>query len=227
MNYQKTGIMSKPLVIAYHLIWTAYGYWLPNDPRGSTSHNIRNKRIAELGQWHFGRHKIQPAGKVVREFQEKASEVLKYSLLKFNPPEVKIITNAFADEITRQCYTCYACAIMPDHVHILIRKHKHTAEEMIENLQEYSRSRLRKANPKLCDHPVWGGEGWKVFLNHPTEVRGIIRYIEENPIKWGLPRQKWPFVAEYNNWPLHPGHKPNSPYAKGLKNYLPWKYKNK
>ena len=24
-----------PIVIAHHLIWTAYGWWLPNDPRGS------------------------------------------------------------------------------------------------------------------------------------------------------------------------------------------------
>jgi hypothetical protein len=24
------------MVVAYHLIWTAYGWWLPNDPRGSS-----------------------------------------------------------------------------------------------------------------------------------------------------------------------------------------------
>jgi hypothetical protein len=74
--------MPKPLVIAYHLIWTAYGFWLPNDPRGSTSHNIRDKKIAELGQWHFGRYKTQPTGDAIREFQEKAAAVLKYPLFK-------------------------------------------------------------------------------------------------------------------------------------------------
>jgi hypothetical protein len=97
---------------------------------------------------------------------------------------------------------------------------------MIENLQQSSRLRLRETKHRSWDHPVWGGEGWKVFLYHPGEVCEIIGYIEDNPIKWGLPRQKWPFVAEYDNWPLHPGHSPNSPYAKGLKNYSPWKYKN-
>jgi hypothetical protein len=25
------------MIAGYHLIWTAYGWWLPNDPRGSTS----------------------------------------------------------------------------------------------------------------------------------------------------------------------------------------------
>ena len=32
---------------------------------------------------------------------------------------------------------------MPDHVHILIRKHKHLAEDMLENFQAASRLRLR------------------------------------------------------------------------------------
>lgn len=50
-----------PVVIAYHLIWTAYGWWLPNDPRGSTSRRIAADPIAQLGQLHFGRKKVQPA----------------------------------------------------------------------------------------------------------------------------------------------------------------------
>ena len=34
-------VYHRSMVIGYHLIWTAYGWWLPNDPRGSTSHRIR------------------------------------------------------------------------------------------------------------------------------------------------------------------------------------------
>lgn len=49
-----------PIVIGYHLMWTLYGWWLPNDPRGSTSRQIRRDLIAELGELHFGRKKIQP-----------------------------------------------------------------------------------------------------------------------------------------------------------------------
>jgi hypothetical protein len=44
--------MPNPLVIAYHLIWTAYGWWLPNDPRGSGSHLVRRDLIAEVGELH-------------------------------------------------------------------------------------------------------------------------------------------------------------------------------
>ena len=49
------------------------------------------------------------------------------------------------------------------------------------------------------------------------EVRQTIGYIERNPLKIGLPPQAWPFVQPYDNWPLHPGHSPNSPYSKRLR----------
>jgi len=53
--------MQKPLVIAYHLIWTVYGWWLPNDPRGSGSSIVRNPAIGPLGELHHGRKVNQPA----------------------------------------------------------------------------------------------------------------------------------------------------------------------
>ncbi|HUU58284.1 MAG TPA: transposase, partial [Phycisphaerae bacterium] len=114
-------------------------------------------------------------------------------------------------------YTCYACAIMPDHVHLLIRKHKSKAEEMIRNFQDTSRLRLRNSALRPPEHPVWGGPGWKVFLDHPDEVRRSIRYIQQNPVKFGLPVQAWEFVKAYDGWPLHPGHSSNSPYVRRLR----------
>jgi len=129
------GTVSQPLVIGYHLIWTGYGWWLPNDPRGSG----------------------------------------------------------------------------------LIRKHRLDAEDMIAMLQEASRDTLVAKSFCDVDHPVWANGGWKVFLDHPDEIRRTIRYIEGNPIQIGLPKQSWTFVKLYDGWPLHLGHSPNSPYARALK----------
>ncbi len=131
--------MAQPLVIAYHLVWTAYGWWLPNDPRGSGSQSIRSDVLAQLGELHFGRKKIQPAGREVREFYQEAADLLKHELLTFDESCRLLIGEAFASVIEQQRYTCYACAIMPDHVHLVIRKHKHMAKEMAENLQTGSR----------------------------------------------------------------------------------------
>ena len=192
------------MIIAYHLIWTAYGYWLPNDPRGSTSKMIVSDVIAQLGKLHYGRKKVQPSSREIRKFQNRSRNVLKHTLLKFKPSEFSIIADSLAEAIQKQNYTCYACAIMPDHIHMILRKHKHRSEEMLENLQASTRLRLRNTGLRSADHPVWGGPGWKVFLDHPTEVRRTIRYIRDNPEKWRLPRQQWPFVKKYDGRPFHP-----------------------
>jgi REP element-mobilizing transposase RayT len=207
-----------PIVIAYHLIWTAYGWWLPNDPRGSTSRTIAGDRIAALGELHYGRKKIQPAARDVRAFYKNAAEALKHPLLEIRDQAIQLVADAFGDVIARRRYTSYACAIMPDHVHIILRRHRDRAEEMIELLQNASRWKLIEGGLRPSDHPVWtGGGGWSVFLDHPDDVERTIPYIEGNPQKIGLPPQRWPFVNEYDRWPLHEGHSPNSPYAKRLR----------
>src|SRR5712692_6941527 len=103
--------MGQPLVIAYHLIWTAYGWWLPNDPRGSGSKEIASDIIAELGELHYGRKPVQPNGKLVREFYDRAATILKFPLLTFDEPARLLIGEAFADVIEECRYTCYGCAI--------------------------------------------------------------------------------------------------------------------
>lgn len=216
-RFIENEIMQKPLLIAYHLMWTAYGHWLPNDPRDSTSKTVASKALAELGEMHPGRRDVQPTGAVIRSFKSKASEVLKYPLLSFAPNEFKGVGEGIAITVHEHNYTCYACAIMPDHIHLLIRKHKHQAEEMIAHFQETSRMHLHHVGIRSSEHPVWTAGGYKVFLYHPLEIRRTIRYIEENPIKWRLPKQQWPFVIKYDGRPLHPGHNPNSPYARGLR----------
>ena len=103
---------------------------------------------------------------------------------------------------------------------MLIRKHRDKAEQMIENVQESVRLRLRSLGLRSSDHPVWGGPGWslqKIFLDHPDDIRRTIRYVRDNPIKLRRPAQEWGFVTEYDGWPLHEGHDPNSPYARRLR----------
>lgn len=188
------------MVAGYHLIWTGYGWWLPNDPRGSSSHNIRMAHIAGLGELHRGRKAVQPASRDIREFYEQARQVLKHPLMTFLDEDIRIIGGAFASVVCDRRYTCYACAIMLDHVHVLIRKHRDKAEEMVEQLQQASREQLIDQQRRTPDHPVWGGLGWKVFLETRADMRRTVRYIEDNPEKAGRPRQRWEFVKQYDGW---------------------------
>jgi REP element-mobilizing transposase RayT len=119
-------------------------------------------------------------------------------LLSFNGEQVRKIGESFSQVIQEREYTCYAWAIMPDHVHLLIRKHRDRAEVMIEHLQDASRAVIQAQIGK--EHPVWGGPGWKVYLDSQDDVTRTIRYIEQNPIKIGQPFQSWNFVAKYDGW---------------------------
>jgi len=210
--------MPRPIVIAHHLIWTAYGWWLPNDPRGSGSHHVASDIIATLGTLHHGRKRVQPAGHEVRAFFDRSRDLLKHKRRVFDRADRDTLGDAFGEVVREHKYTCYACAVMPDHVHILIRKHKHPAERMMESLQSASRAAIVETDRWPSDHPVWtGGGGWTVYLDHPDDVQRTIRYIERNPSEINLPPQRWAFVMAYDGWPLHPGHNPNSPYAKRLR----------
>jgi REP element-mobilizing transposase RayT len=193
------------MIIAHHLIWTAYGWWLPNDPRGSSSTEIVVERIAELGPHHYGRKTVQPPSQEIRDFYTRAQFALVHDLLEFNEEDVTALACSFAQTIKTHRYTCYACAIMPDHIHLVIRKHRDHAEMMIEKFQEESRVEMIRAKRRAVDHPVWGGPGWKVFLDTIEAVERAIEYVRQNPVKIRRPIQEWDFVTPYDRW-LPGGH---------------------
>lgn len=184
--------MLRPLVIAHHLIFTVYGRWLPNDPRGSSSHEIRNTLLEDLGELHVGRKLVQPDGQVIREFYRQADKRLARPAIDLDADDRSLVAESFAEAIEAEHFTCWACAVMDDHVHLVMRKHKYKAEEMIGLLEETSRSRLREADKRREDHPVWGGPGWMVFLDHPDAVRRTIAYADRDPIQCGGRRSAGP-----------------------------------
>jgi REP element-mobilizing transposase RayT len=157
----------------------------PNDLRGSTSKTIRSDALRQLGELHLGRKKVQPASRDIKIFYDQARLLLKHPLLELSPECMAIVADAFGEAIRQFRYTCYACAILPDHIHLILRKHRDSAEEMIQHLQDYGRLRLSASGLFPTDHPIWVRGGWKVFLDHPDEIRRTIGYIDDNPLPYG------------------------------------------
>jgi REP element-mobilizing transposase RayT len=188
------------MVAAYHLIWTIYGVWLPNDPRGSGSQEVRAELLKELGAIHYGRKKIQPASAVIRKFYEQAKPKLKFKITPFDDDEIALVAQVFNEVIRKERYTCYGCAIMPDHVHLVIRKHRDKAEEMIQKLQDATWNPVLQTKNRPSDHPVWGGLGWKVYLDTRADIERTVRYVDLNPEKDGMQPQEWEFVTAYDGW---------------------------
>ncbi|MFP4356758.1 MAG: hypothetical protein ACLFUJ_16735 [Phycisphaerae bacterium] len=211
--------MSRPLVIGYHIILNAYGSWLPVDPRGSFSHKVRAVHLESLGDFHHGRRKNQPTRQELRQYLHQIDGRLEHPRREFSARDRTCIAAAVSDCLAENVYTCYGCAILQDHVHLLLRKHKHKAEEMAYWLRSVTRGRLLEVRRWPKDHPVWSEGVHLGFLDSPEAIRSVIRYIEGNGVKHFGGIQKWEFVKTYDGWPLHPGHNPNSPYARRLRKY--------
>jgi REP-associated tyrosine transposase len=143
---------------------------------------------------------VQPPRAELKAFYQVARTVLKHELLTSDEEDFAVIAESFAGVIQERRYTCYECAIMPDHVHVLIRRHSDDSETMIELLQDASGNALVDAGRRPVGHPVWGGRGWSVYLETREDIERTNPYNKDNPQKAGLPDQHWPFVTPYDGW---------------------------
>jgi hypothetical protein len=59
----------------------------------------------------------------------------------------------------------------------------------------HPQSRFMQRNGKLPS--AWAEGQWKVYLDSEDAIENAIRYVEDNPIQEGKPRQKWQFVTPF------------------------------
>jgi REP element-mobilizing transposase RayT len=218
--------MGRP-VIAYHIIFGAYGFWLPNDPRGSQSKYVFAPRLTLFGPPRPLKADTTLSPSDAEQLRAMQSE-LDRPPVRFDPSQVAEIAVGFGEIVGKLGLVFYAAAIMPDHVHIVAARQEMYAEDLAGHLKRAGSRRLRKAgvhpfasdggtrrvaaavNPGPqagSDHtssatPVrlpspWGEHGWKVFLFDLHEIEHAIQYVNANPVEAGLVPQHWPWVKPY------------------------------
>jgi REP element-mobilizing transposase RayT len=160
-----------------------------------------------LGPIHFGRNpnREQPTRQELRAFHVEHREFLNFPIFWIDDRKRQETAQAIGDLIGAQGYTCYACAICANHVHLIIRTHKHDSLTMWNHFAESVRNRLRLRFPnEICaNHPVISARPCKVFLYNPDQVRDFIDYVEQNPLREQLLPQRWAFVSAYDGFPFH------------------------
>ncbi len=202
--------MSGMIIRAYHAIITTYGFWLPNDPRGSWSDWVRQWELLRFG----------PATKVAtrrsvaarpHDFhtRQEAKQALRYAPVSLTGEQALAVGKGFRRAIEESGYVVYACSILPEHAHLVIARHAHRAEQIIGHLkgratQQLAQEGLRplgdRREPNGAVPSPWARKSWPVFLHTDERIREAIEYVEKNPLKEGKPRQRWSFVV-----PFRPG----------------------
>ena len=190
------------MVIGSHVIFSTYGFWLPNDPRGSWSEFV--------GAWEL----FRAGGRATKTTERRSlaydphdharrlatKQALQRPPVKFTGLQARAVGRGFADYVSRSGLTVWACAVLPDHVHLVLGRFRLDVEKVVIQLKGAATERLVAEGL----HP-FGGEAkcfvrgeWKAFLESPADVARAIRYVEANPVREGLPRQRWPFVTPYD-----------------------------
>jgi hypothetical protein len=195
------------VVLATHITFSAYGFWLPNDPRGSWSDFVASWELFRFGKATKTnvRYSIADAPHD-RELRRAAKTALEYPPVRFDEAQMLSVAKGFAQAVADAAYVVRACAIMHDHAHLVILRHEPLAEKIVGHLKAAATRQLildglhPLAACRTSDGRVptpWVEGCWKVYLDSPADIRSAIRYDQENPVKEGRPRQTWSFVSAY------------------------------
>ena len=192
-------------MIAFHAIITTYGFWLPNDPRGSWSTYVGSRELH-----HFGGDatKVNTTRSVAdREhdtrFRVTAKSCLQYPVVRFTGKQVRSVAGGIQTVAQTSNYPILALAVMPTHIHAVIGTSQRDPSRIIGHLKRGATDRLiedavhpYRENKKVT-HSCWAKQAWKVFIDTDKHLERAIGYVENNPLKDGLARQRWSFIESH------------------------------
>ena len=194
------------MIVGYHIVIGAYGFWLPNDPRGSWSDFVGSWNLFRYGPATLTDETRSVAGvQRDRALRLAAKQELKHPPVELTGIQARAIGSAFAEYVEKRGLVVWACAILPDHMHLVVGELNMTAEQLVVQLKGQATQRLlaeglhpfghlldKNGRPAKC----FARGQWIVFLD-PEDVPRAIQYVENNPGKEGKKRQRWSFITPY------------------------------
>lgn len=187
------------MILAHHAIFSMYGFWLPNDPRGSGSDYVASPSLLKHGKATKTDSRRSVAAVAHDQARRKAAKsALRYPPVSITGRQALSVVEGFALACREGGYVVHACAVLPDHVHLVIAAHERPIRQVIGHLKSRATLRLKQAGQWDDGRPLWGAHGWNVPLETAVAVERAVRYVEENPTKEGKKRQRWSFVTAFD-----------------------------
>jgi REP element-mobilizing transposase RayT len=195
-------------MLAFHGIFTAYGFWLPNDPRGSWSDWVaswelfcRGGRATKVNVRHSVAHVDHDARQRLA-----VKSALRRRPVQFTGIQARAIGRGFANAIRKSGHRILACAVLPEHVHVVVRASRYKPKRIIGHLKRDASLALRSELLHPFQHDrssqgllpsCWAENSWCVYLDGDADVHRAIQYVESNPEKEGKRWQCWSFVEAF------------------------------
>ncbi len=206
------------MIHGYHVILPHYGFWLPNDPRGSWSLFVARWEIVRFGK--TTRHLEQRTLAQLTAEEVALRDATRKALM--NPPvtltgqQALSIANGFKGQAAKSGYSIWACSILPEHTHLVVARHRYKVEQIANLLKGAATCQLiddhlhplaAHAKPGKRPPGMWARHQWKVYLDSDEAIENAIAYVIDNPIKEGKPQQNWHWITPYagldSGWVTH------------------------
>ncbi len=191
-------------VLAYHVVFGTYGFWLPNDPPGSNSTAVWAGHLLDFGgATHVRDRRSHADDPHDRSLRLAAKRSLLYPPVRFSGLQARAVARGFARCVLRTGAVVLACAIMPDHVHMVVARHRYEVEKLVTLLNGDATRQLAaesihplvgETNVRGSTPSPWAASCRKVFLFTEPDIHRTISYVKLNPTKQGKPVQSWKFV---------------------------------
>ncbi len=193
------------MVHGYHVVFGTYGFWLPNDQRGSWSEFVAAWELYRMGSLT---NKIERTEltQPQRRWQHQTKAKLKYPEVILSGQQALAVAEGFGVAIDKSRFTIWACSILPQHVHLVIARHRFKVEYIAGLLKgEATKSLNQSSLHPLADYKrhdgntptPWNTKSYRGFLESEQEIEDAIAYVLENPIKEGKKKQTWKFVTPF------------------------------
>src|SRR5687767_5413335 len=107
------------MIHGYHVIFGTYGFWLPNDPRGSWSDFVGAWELLQCGRTtrSVERRELTPEERLA-QLQAKAAPL--YPEVNLSGDQAQPVGTGFANAARKSRYTVWACSILPQHIHLVL-----------------------------------------------------------------------------------------------------------
>jgi REP element-mobilizing transposase RayT len=188
------------MILAFHSIFSMYGFWMRNDPRGSGSDYVAVWELFRYGPATKITSRRSVAASPHEQYRRLAAkQALRYPPVEITGQQAVAIAHGFGEACREASYRIHACSILPDHVHLVIGWHPSNIRRIVGHMKSRATRRLKHVGLWHADNrPVWGAHGWNVYLDTIAAVERAIRYVEANPEKERKKRQRWSIVTPFD-----------------------------